>query len=160
MRVLGYNDVVRDRDEGTRRHDTVARPTIWIFHDDRARFAAGVFTTRAEGLAWAARHHVTGILTEYPIGGSYDVAVTEGRFTPTRPHHGTPDHVTGFSPGLDHLHLTDGQPHHQTHTSAASRAFGTSVSLPATRRPCRLSPRAGDLRTRTALRRSMAEAAG
>ena len=104
-----YDRAVSGGDVGARR-DGIARPTIWIFHGDRARFAAGVFTTREAGLAWAAEHRVTGILTEYPIGGAYDVAITEGRFTPSRPHHGTPDHVAGFSPGLAHVHLTDGQP--------------------------------------------------
>ncbi|WP_422655549.1 DUF7710 domain-containing protein [Lentzea sp.] len=93
-RVFGYNEAVSAGGAGARR-DGIARPTIWIFHGDRARYAAGAFTTREAGLAWAAEHYVSGILTEYPIGGAYDVAVAEGRFTPTRPHHGTPDHVAG-----------------------------------------------------------------
>jgi hypothetical protein len=108
-KVSGYNWAVNDGDIGTSGGGN-PRPMIWIFHGDRARCAAGAFTTREAGLAWAAEHRVTGILTEYPIGGAYDVAVTEGRFTPTRPHHGTPDHVAGFSPGFEHVHLTDGQP--------------------------------------------------
>jgi hypothetical protein len=32
-----------------------------------------------------------------------------GRFQPTKPHHGTPEHVAGFSPALGHVHLTDGR---------------------------------------------------
>src|SRR4051812_24142226 len=51
-------------------HQDDARPpqTVWIFHGDEARFAAGVFTSREQGLAWAERHGVSGILTEYPVG--------------------------------------------------------------------------------------------
>jgi hypothetical protein len=86
------------------------RSTVWIFHGDRARYASAVFDTMDAGLAWAAEHRVTGILTEYPFAGAYDVALSEGRFTPSKPHHGTADHVAGFSPGLRHTHFTDGHP--------------------------------------------------
>ncbi|MET7808462.1 DUF7710 domain-containing protein [Micromonospora chersina] len=85
------------------------RSTVWVFHGEHARNASGVFDTLDAGLAWAARHHVTGILAEYAVGGAYDVAVSEGRFTPSKPHHGTADHVAAFSPGLRHLHLTSGR---------------------------------------------------
>ena len=84
------------------------RPTVWIFHGDRAPYASAVFETPDAGLAWAAEHRVTGILAEYPYGGAYDAAVGQGRFTPSKPHHGTADHVAAFSPGLRHIHLTDG----------------------------------------------------
>jgi hypothetical protein len=67
-----------------------------------------VFTILEAGLAWAAEHEVTGILAEYAHGGAYEVAVSEGRFTPSKAHHGTPNHVAGFSPGLRHIHLTRG----------------------------------------------------
>jgi hypothetical protein len=82
---------------------------MWVFHGENARYAAGVFATAAEGLTWAATNHVTGVLAEYAVGGAYDVAVREGRFTPSRPHHGGPDHVAGFSPGLRHFHIIDGE---------------------------------------------------
>ncbi|WP_204002176.1 DUF7710 domain-containing protein [Micromonospora lutea] len=84
------------------------RSTVWIFHGDRARYASGVFDTLDAGLAWAAERQVTGILAEYAGGGAYDLAVSEGRFTPSKAHHGTSDHVAAFSPGLRHVHLTDG----------------------------------------------------
>jgi hypothetical protein len=63
-------------------------------------------------MAWIARHELTGILTEYPVGdGCYDIAVRDGRFRPTRPHHGSPEHVAGFSPGWTaHVHVTRGTP--------------------------------------------------
>ncbi|MEV0326962.1 hypothetical protein AB0H63_11015 [Micromonospora echinospora] len=85
------------------------RSTVWIFHGDRARYASGVFDTLDAGLAWAAEHQVTGILAEYANGGAYDIAVSEGRFTPSKAHHGTADHVAAFGPGLHHVHLTDGR---------------------------------------------------
>lgn len=69
-----------------------------------------MFDTVDAGLAWAAEHHVIGILAEYPCGGACDIAVNEGRFTPSKPHHGTANHVAAFSPGLRHIHLTDGRP--------------------------------------------------
>ncbi|MCW3841995.1 hypothetical protein ONA70_17995 [Micromonospora yasonensis] len=85
------------------------RSTVWIFHGDRARYASGVFDTLDTGLAWAAEHQVTGILAEYANGGAYNVAVSEGRFTPSKTHHGTADHVAAFGSGLRHIHLTDGR---------------------------------------------------
>jgi hypothetical protein len=85
------------------------RSTVWIFHGDHARYASAVFETEEAGLAWAAEHCVTGILAEYPYGGAYDTAVSEGRFTPSKPHHGTTNHVAAFAPGLRHLHLVDGR---------------------------------------------------
>nr|WP_089299352.1 hypothetical protein [Actinoplanes regularis] len=79
------------------------------------------------GLEWAAEHRVTGILAEYPFGGAHDVAVSEGRFTPSKAHHGTADHVAAFSPGLQHLHLVDGQ-QHQAHARRQISETPWSVS--------------------------------
>lgn len=82
---------------------------VWIFHADAARFASGVFEDEATALAWVCRHGLTGILAEYETGdGCYDFAVREGRFHPTKPHHGSAGHVASFSPGL--AHVRDGQP--------------------------------------------------
>jgi hypothetical protein len=84
---------------------------VWIFFGDGGRFASGVFADRAAALAWVARHSLTGVLTEYEIGdGCYDLAVRQGRFRDTKPHHGSPEHVAGFSPGLAHVHVRAGQP--------------------------------------------------
>jgi hypothetical protein len=82
---------------------------MWIFHDEKARYASGLFATAEDGLAWAADNCVTNVLTEYAVGGTYDVAVREGRFAPSRPHHGTSEHVAKFSPGLRHFHVIKGQ---------------------------------------------------
>jgi hypothetical protein len=88
----------------------MALETVWIFHGERARFAAGVFRSESEGLAWAAQHGVSGILTEYPVGdGCYDIAVRDEHFTPSKPHHGSVEQIEAFSPGWTrHVHITDG----------------------------------------------------
>ena len=85
--------------------------SVWLFHATGATFASGVFTIKEEGLDWVRKHGVTGTLSEYAVGdGCYDLAVREGRFAPTKPHHGSASHVGGFSPGLDHVHVTAGEP--------------------------------------------------
>jgi hypothetical protein len=89
----------------------VGPPTVWVFHGEEARFASGVFKDRDAALKWVELHRLTGIVTEYPIGvGCYDVAVAEGFFQPSKPHHGTPVHVAGFSPPGDHIHVQDRAP--------------------------------------------------
>ncbi len=61
------------------------------------------------GPSWAARHRLTGVLSEYPGGdGCYDWALARGRFQPTKPHHGSPDYVAGFSPSLHHINVVYG----------------------------------------------------
>lgn len=87
-------------------------PTVWIFHGADAEFAAGVFADKAEALAWIKRHQLTGVLTEYPVGdGCYDIALRDRHFIPTKPHHGSPAHVAGFSPSTTtHIHVQDGRP--------------------------------------------------
>jgi hypothetical protein len=87
------------------------RPRVWIFHGAGAPFAAGVFASRSDALDWVARHELTGIVTEYQVGGGcYDLAVEQHRFRDTKPHHGSVQHVAAFSPGLDHVHVRDGSP--------------------------------------------------
>jgi hypothetical protein len=82
---------------------------VWVFHGEHARFASGIFADQSAALEWATTHELTGVLARYPVGiGCYDFAVAQNRFTPSKPHHGTPRHVAGFSPGGPHLHLRDG----------------------------------------------------
>lgn len=96
-------------DTTIRAHGTDQR--VWIFHGQASRFASGVFPDAASGLEWVAKHGLTGILTEYEVGdGCYDLAVKQGRFRNTKLHHGTAEHVAGFSPGLGHIHVRDGHP--------------------------------------------------
>jgi hypothetical protein len=94
-----------------RGEDGNGRTTVWIFHGENARFASGVFFDEETALRWIARHRLTGVLTEYPVGdGCYDIAVREQHFTPTKPHHGSPDHVACFSPSqTTHVHLRGGR---------------------------------------------------
>ena len=92
--------------------DASNEQTVWIFHGEGARFAAAVFATESDALAWAERHQVSGVVTEYPVGdGCYDIAIQRGSFTPSKPHHFTPEHVAAFSPGWTrHVHLVHGRP--------------------------------------------------
>jgi hypothetical protein len=106
---LDGNDTNVSRDGAVTKEERVTRRTVWIFHGDHGRYTSAVFETLGAGLEWAARHRATGILAEYAFGGAYDTAVDEGRFTPSKPHHGSPEHVAGFSPGLRHVHLTNGR---------------------------------------------------
>lgn len=71
--------------------DHSEQQNVWIFHGAGASFASGVFASRDDGMAWIARHRLTGILTEYPVGD-----------------------VDGFSPRhSDHVHVRDGiEDHH------------------------------------------------
>jgi hypothetical protein len=85
-------------------------PQVWIFHGENARFASGVFADRETALEWTDQHRLTGVLGQYPVGaGCYDIAVEQGHFRPTKPHHGSPSHVACFSPGGTHLHVRDGR---------------------------------------------------
>jgi len=87
-----------------------ARESIWIFQGRKARHASGVFRTEGDARSWIERNRLSGILTEYPVGdGCYDIAVRQGSFRPSRAHHGTSEHVAGFSPGWTrHVHFEDG----------------------------------------------------
>jgi len=93
-------------------------PTVCLFHGESAKFASGVFVSEDDGLAWALRHKVSGILTEYLEGiGCYDAAIDSGSFTPSKPHHGSPEHIAGFSPSRKHVHLQDGLPYFSTRSA-------------------------------------------
>ncbi|CAM3103334.1 hypothetical protein STSO111631_00685 [Stackebrandtia soli] len=90
-------------------NDISSHEHVWIFHGQGTQFASAVFASTDDGLAWAARHRVTGILSRYPVGdGCYDIAVREGQFRPSKDHHGTPEHIARFGPGPHHVHITDG----------------------------------------------------
>lgn len=86
--------------------------TVRIFHGDGVRYASAVFQTEPEALSWAKNQRVSGLLTEYPVGdGSFHIALKQQMFKPSKPHHGTPEHVASFSPGWTrHIHLIDGDP--------------------------------------------------
>jgi len=82
-----------------------------MFHGDSSRHASAVFRSEIDARTWIEQHAVSGLLTEYPVGdGCYDIAVREGHFSASRAHHGTSDHVAGFSPGWTrHVHFENGR---------------------------------------------------
>ena len=85
------------------------RPHIWISTGVGAAFPSGVFESKRQGVEWAAANRLTGTLSDYAVGvGTYDDAITNDRFRPAKPHHGTPEHIAGFSPQYDHVHGIDG----------------------------------------------------
>ena len=91
--------------------DQTATSIVWVFHAEGAQFASAVFSTRARAEEWIANHELTGILTAYPVDVSaYDYALAKGSFRPSRPHHGTPEHVGRFANAeIDHVHYRDGR---------------------------------------------------
>ncbi len=57
--------------------------TVWIFVAPRATFPSGVFRSLEQAEEWIARHRLSGVATEYPIGfGAYDWAISTGAFKP------------------------------------------------------------------------------
>ncbi len=87
-------------------------PTVWIFHGNGARFASGVFSTRAGAEAWIRQHGLAGVLTEYPLdSGAYDWAIQERHFTPKKEHHTSAEFIQRFTSAFQqhehYLHTED-----------------------------------------------------
>jgi hypothetical protein len=84
--------------------------TVWVFSGDNARFPSGVFVSRTLAEAWISRHHLTGLLTQYPVDvGVFDWAIQNAFFKPKRPEHESPKFIGGFtSANLEHVHFEDG----------------------------------------------------
>jgi hypothetical protein len=84
--------------------------SVWIFLGDRAKRPSGVFSSREAAVRWIAEHHLTGMITEYPVDvGVYDWAVGRGSFRPGKPQHSSPDFIGGFTTAVqNHGHFTDG----------------------------------------------------
>lgn len=84
--------------------------SVWVFNGENARFPSGVFVSRALAEAWVSLHHLTGMLTRYPLNvGVYDWAVQNAFFTPKRPEQASPAFIGGFSSAsLEHVHFEDG----------------------------------------------------
>jgi hypothetical protein len=83
---------------------------VWVFNGENARFPSGVFASRASAEAWISLHHLTGLLTKYPVNiGVYDWAVENAFFTPKRSEHTSPKFIGGFtSASLEHVHFEAG----------------------------------------------------
>jgi hypothetical protein len=60
--------------------------------------------------AWIKRNALTGTLTPYPVDvGTYDWAIGNGTFSPSRDDQKTPDFISRFSSAsMEHYHYTDG----------------------------------------------------
>lgn len=83
---------------------------VLVFCGENSRFPSGVFLSRATAEAWIARHHLSGVLTEYPVDvGVYEWAVGNGTFVPKRPEHHSAAFIGGFtSASLEHTHFLNG----------------------------------------------------
>ncbi len=88
-----------------------AAMTVWIFVGEGARFPAGVFADQPSAEAWIARHKLTGVLTEYPVGvGVWDDAVARGNFTPKRDDQRSAAFIGRFSSASqEHVHFEAGE---------------------------------------------------
>ena len=67
--------------------------------------------------------------SQYEVGdGCHDLAVRQGRFRWSKPHHGSPQHVASFSPGLDHVHVHDGKPYDRGQTGGRGDGAGRGIA--------------------------------
>jgi hypothetical protein len=85
--------------------------TVWVFCGPKAAFPSGVFWSKDQAQAWIVANRLSGTLTEYPVGvGTYDWAVGEGLFRPSKPEHRQPAFIQTFSCAAQaHEHYEDGQ---------------------------------------------------
>jgi len=86
--------------------------TVWVFVGSGARLPSGVFSSRDLAEEWIRTNRLAGLLTEYPLDQSaYDWAVENGHFRPSKPEHGTPKFVAGFTSAmLPHFHYETDEP--------------------------------------------------
>jgi hypothetical protein len=84
--------------------------SVWIFKGDSAHWPSGVFSSRGAAVQWITEHHLTGMITGYPVDvGVYDWAVARGSFCPSKPQHSSPEFIGGFTAAAqNHGHFTDG----------------------------------------------------
>ena len=85
---------------------------IWIFARDAQSAPDGVFTTREAAELWIREHHLTGVLTSFPLAeGCYDwpmlLRLVTGR---AEDRGGESAFVASFSSAAqEHHHYTDGE---------------------------------------------------
>ena len=84
---------------------------LWVFNGENGRFAGGIFTSRAKAEAWITENALSGVLTRYPVDvGVHEWAISQGLFTPTKPHESEPDFVAGFTmASQEHYHYEAGR---------------------------------------------------
>lgn len=88
----------------------MSETTVWVFVGEGARFPSGIFRRFEEAESWIARHGLTGVLTEYPVGqGVYDLAVESGEFIPKKPEQREAKFIGSFSSAKQaHHHYENG----------------------------------------------------
>jgi hypothetical protein len=84
---------------------------IWIFNGAGAQFPAGAFGTLQNAEKWIATHHLSGVLTKYPVdSGAYDWALLQGLFKPTNPEHSSAAFIQKFGcASFEHYHFENGR---------------------------------------------------
>lgn len=67
--------------------------SVWILLGDQGRWPSGAFGSREAAVQWIAEHHLTGMITEYPVDvGVYDWAIAKGAFPRGRAGYYHPRH--------------------------------------------------------------------
>ena len=70
---------------------------IYIFNAEHSAFASAVFTSKQLAESWILKHHVCGVLTEYPVNmGCYDWAIEKGHFQAKSPIDRSPVFIAKF----------------------------------------------------------------
>jgi hypothetical protein len=84
--------------------------SVWIFMAYKATFPSGVFASITDAESWIAKHALTGVLTEYPVGmGVFDWAIASGRFKPKPDKLLDASFIGKFtSATMEHHHYEDG----------------------------------------------------
>jgi hypothetical protein len=84
--------------------------TVFVFNGEGGHFPGGIFTTRELAEEWIGRHHLSGVLTRYPLDVPvYEWAISSGVFTPTRPEQSGATFIQRFSSASqEHHHYKDG----------------------------------------------------
>jgi hypothetical protein len=84
--------------------------TVWVFNGEGGHIPAAVFASQEKAEVWIAAHHLSGVLTRYPLDVPvYEWAVSAGVFTPTRPEESGAAFIQRFSSsGQEHHHYRDG----------------------------------------------------
>jgi len=84
---------------------------VWVFNGDGARYASGIFTSKAKAAEWIAHHRLSGLLTAYPVDeGVFDWAIRTGRFRVKGEKHTSSGFIQGFTTaGQDHVHYENGE---------------------------------------------------
>jgi hypothetical protein len=83
---------------------------VWIFLGEGGRWPSGVFSSREAAVEWIAEHHLTGMITEYPVDvGVYDWAIATGSFHPGKPEHSSSGFIGRFTTAAqEHEYFTGG----------------------------------------------------